>query len=62
MPSKMNNTRHPSAASYRKRNKVPSFHSSSSSSKDSKKKKKDDDDDDQRWRNTAAGTGEEELC
>jgi hypothetical protein len=58
MPSKMNNTRHPSAASYRKRNKVPSFHSSSSSSKDdSKKKKKDDDDDDQRWRDTAAGTG-----
>jgi hypothetical protein len=58
MPSKMNNTRHPSAASYRKRNKVPSFHSSASSSKDSKKKKKkDDDDDDQRWRNTAAGTG-----
>ena len=61
MPSKMNNTRHPSAASYRKRNKVPSFHSSSSSSsKDDskkKKKKKDDDDDDQRWRNAAAGTG-----
>lgn len=60
MTSKMNNTRHPSAASYRKRNKVPSFHSSSSSSsKDDskKKKKKDDDDDDQRWRDTAAGTG-----
>ena len=59
MTSKMNNKRHPNAAFYRKRNKVPCFHSSSSSSKDSKKKKKkkDDDDDDQRWRNTAAGTG-----
>lgn len=60
MTSKMNNTRHPSAASYRKSHKVPSFHSSSSSSsKDDskKKKKKDDDDDDQRWRNAAAGTG-----
>jgi hypothetical protein len=53
----MNNTRHPSAASYRKRNKVPSFHSSSSKDDSKKKKKKDDDDDDQRWRNAAAGTG-----
>lgn len=60
MPSKMNNTRHPSAALERKSHKVPSFHSSSSSSsKDDskKKKKKDDDDDDQKWRNAAAGTG-----
>ena len=58
MPSKMNNTRHPSAALERKSHKVPSFHSSSSKDDSKKKKKKDDDDDDQRWRrNAAAGTG-----